>query len=63
MWGVNVGLILDEKRMMLLCCEPVQQILVKLTNHNEAWITQLPYLYRHNVRYRAGLDKCGGVLQ
>ena len=20
MWGVNVGLILDEKRMMLLCC-------------------------------------------
>ena len=39
--------------------EPVQQILVKLTNHNEAWITQLPYLCGHNVRYRAGLDKCG----
>ncbi len=36
MWGINVGLILDEKRMMLLCCESVQQILVKLTNHNEA---------------------------
>ncbi len=24
MWGINVGLILDEKRMMLLCCESVQ---------------------------------------
>ena len=41
------------------CCEPVQQILVKPTNHNEAWITQLPYLCGHNVMYRAGLDKCG----
>ena len=36
MWGVNVGLILDGERMMLLCCEPIQQMLVKLTNHNEA---------------------------
>ena len=24
-------------------------------------ITQLPYLCGHNVGYRAGLDKCGGV--
>ena len=55
MWGVNVGLILDEKRMMLLCCELVQQILVKLTNRNKNMITQLPCLSEYNVRHHAGL--------
>ena len=28
-------------------------MLVGLTNHNKAMVTQLPYLSEHNARYRA----------